>query len=104
MKNFIKKLDSLNFTSYSDRELVTDDGWKLNYHVDLHDSFSDIRFQVVVRLSYQGEYVTSYGCTTLEETNEFGDWFIRSKAKATENDCTKRTKLQKTGKALFESL
>ena len=106
MKNLLSKLDKINFNNYSDSKLTSDDGWSVSYYVKVQETFgiTDSIFQIVVRLTYNDVYVTSYGCVTNEETNEFGVWFVRMKGKCYTRESNNRTKAEKLGKALFDNL
>jgi len=106
MQKFINTLSEINFTDYSDNTLVSEDGWEVSYHVKLQDTHGIIEsmFQVVVRVTYKGAYISSYGCISIEESNLFGDWFMRTRFAASDTEHNKRRTLEKVGKSLFESL
>ena len=106
MKNFIKKLDKINWNNYDNDTLRSSDGWAVSYYVKLQEThrLTESVFQIVVRLTYNDAYVSSYGCVTIEETNEFGIWFAGKKAKMYNMEHENTYKTEKIGKALFESL
>jgi hypothetical protein len=106
MKNFIKKLDKIDWSSYDEKTLRSSDGWAVSYYVKLQDivGITESVFQIVVRLTYNDAYVSSYGCVTTEETNEFGMWFARMKGNMYNIEHANRSKVEKLGKAIFDSL
>ena len=106
MQKFLAKLSKINFTSYSDSKLMSEDGWEVSYHIKLQDThgLTDSVFQVVVRVTYQGAYVSSYGCVSVDESNRFGDWFMRTKFVVSDAEYNKTSALEKVGNSLFESL
>jgi hypothetical protein len=106
MQNFINKLDKINFNAYNDGKLTSLDGWGVSYSVQLQETHGivDSMFQVVVRLSYNGALVSFYGCTTAEETNEFGKWFLAKKNDARDVEFKQDRRNEDIGKAIFNKL
>jgi hypothetical protein len=106
MTNFLNKLSQINFTSYSDGKLMSEDGWAVFYSVKLQDNhgLTESLFQVVVRVTYQGAFVSHYGCVTEEETNQFGNWFLLKKQYVESQNSKRESELEKLGKKLFASL
>lgn len=105
MQTLINKLSKIKFTNYSNDTLTSEDGWSVSYSIKLQEiAVGDSLFQVVVRICYNDAYVSSYGCVTTDETNEFGRWFIMAKTNAYEMEYSNREKQGKMGKVLFESL
>lgn len=106
MKNLLKKLDKINWNNYDNNTLRSSDGWAVSYYVKLQEThrLTESVFQIVVRLTYNDACVSSYGCVTIEETNKFGTWFAGEKAAMYNMEHDNRSKEEKIGKALFESL
>jgi hypothetical protein len=106
MQNFINKLDKIEFNGYNDCKLTSSEGWAVSYSVQLQDTHGlvDSMFQVVVRLSYNGTFVQSYGCTTAEETNQFGKWFLAKKSNARDLEFKQYRRNEDIGKAIFSNL
>ena len=106
MTSFLNQLNKMNFTSYSDDKLKSEDGWEVSYHVKLCDTlgFTDSVFQVIPRVTYKGVFIQSYGCVTHEETNEFGEWFMKTKGNLQNAEYDKVRALEKIGKAILKSL
>ena len=106
MQNLLSKLNGINFTSYNDKKLTSDDGFAVSYSVNLNETsgICDCIFQVVVRVTYNDALVTHYGCVTIEETNEFGKWFLLNKNKAYNNEYAKKRQFEDIGKTIFNRL
>jgi hypothetical protein len=83
IQDFTAKLDNLNWTKYDfeTNTLISDEGYKLSYSVDLHSTPS-LRipiFQVVIRLRYKKSHVMTWGCDSHDNQDFFGKWFASNK-------------------------
>jgi hypothetical protein len=106
MQNLINKLDNINFNTYNEKQLISNDGWAVGYSINLNDTHGicESMFQVVIRVTYKGALVMNYGCVTIEETNQFGLWFIIKKVGVNNAEYKERRENELDGKALYNLL
>lgn len=82
-KNFLEIIQKIEWTSVVDSNtLISADGWKLSYSIDLH--YSSINYpsvQVIFKLSKSGAYVMTWGCSNQDQP-DLVDAFLKAKNKA----------------------
>lgn len=103
MNNLLAKLNKIEFNKYENNELTSQDGWSVSYRVELNGHFES-QFQVIVRITYKGEFVSSYGCVEPSDSIDFGKWFLTQKAIVREKEYQRADTIAQCGKALLNAL
>lgn len=99
---FIAKLEKISFDVKVDRNTLTcKDGWRLSYSIE-SNSLSPI--QAVARLSYNDAFVTNWGCSSTQESEEFVKWFTEKSYKVEAIEYEKRRLNDRIALALFNAL
>lgn len=106
MEALLMKLSAITWTSQDGREL-TDGEWKVSFSTKLNMSAGlnrDMPVQIVIRITYQGHYVTSWGCIDNEENAQFAAWFMKAKSEAITMEIEIEDDIKANGKKLFNEL
>lgn len=107
LSDVLNKLNKLNFTSVKGNALTSEEGWSVNYNTELSTMIHDIEkmpVQIVLRISFKGKYIMTWGCCTNEENTEFVKWFLPLKSKAYAAEDKIQDQIQDKGKDLFSKL
>ena len=99
---FLAKLDKLNFVKLStyDKSIISEEGFEISYSTDLHSD----GFQIIIRVTYNGIHVKTWGCENAQQQDEFGRWFLGKKHIVSENEYIKMEKTRAIGKSILENL
>lgn len=82
---FIAKLERLNFNKVDKDKLINSDGFTMSYSTKLQSlyggdketcEFHGLPVQLIFRIEKDGSYVTSWGCSDLEDTTLLAKWFV----------------------------
>jgi hypothetical protein len=77
---FIKKLLKLNIVKSDGETLHTQEGFNIDYHLELNKSNSMLpSVQMVVKVSYKGQIVAMWGCMGEDDQKQMVDFFIRGR-------------------------
>jgi hypothetical protein len=102
---FLAKLDKLNFVSIEEKTLMSDNDFGVMYGNQINDFKSVERaLTIVVRITYKGQYIMSWGIEEITEENQFLRWFESEKNRIRQEMFDKEEKVRKLGKMIFENL
>jgi hypothetical protein len=97
---FLAKLDKLNFVTSNIGKIVSEEGFEISYSTDLHSD----GFQIVIRVTYNGVHVKTWGCEDAQQQDEFGRWFVGKKRAVEDIEYYKMDKTKAIGRSILEHL
>jgi hypothetical protein len=99
-KEFLAKLDKLNFVTSNIGKIVSEEGFEIFYSTDLNSD----GFQIVIRVTYNGVHVITWGCENVQQQDEFGVWFLGKKRAVEDIEYAKIDKAKAIGRSILEHL
>jgi len=102
-REFIAKLNKLNFTELKDNKLFTANGeWELSHTLKLVPAHVG-GVQIVVYVKYKGQVVSVWGCEG-EEQVEMAEYILKLRASAERKKLRENREAMDTGEILFNAL
>ncbi len=107
LETLVNKLDKLTYTESKGDRLITSEGIEVFYGTKLHHSDYGIKLpsiQFILRVSYKGQFITQWGCSSEEDTQFLVNWFMTKQANARTNEDDIEDRIASVGKELFYNL
>lgn len=104
----IDRLNKLTFVKRDGNKLISEDGLALSWTYKLHSTnFNPIglpSIQLVISVQYNDALITSWGCSSNDDTSDFINFILVKKASIREFEYVVRDNDEEDGKSLFINL
>lgn len=104
----IDRLNKLTFVKRDGNKLISEEGFALSWTYKLHStSFNPIdlpSIQLIISVQYNEALITSWGCSSNDDTADFINFIVVKKAFIREYEYVARDNAEEEGKDLFNNL
>lgn len=106
LKGILDKLDKLTFIERDGTQLITKEGFTVDYSTKLHHSKDrfGISLQICLNVAFKGKTIKGWGCCDAEDTKTVVDWYTEKKRTCTNAEYDRQDKAEQEGEKLFKKL